>query len=228
MGAKNIFIASGAVAGVALLAALLVGRTGDTVSADASPDSPKQGFFERLTGPRQEFAMVPKGTRIPVRLRQGVSTERNNSGDTFSASLDSPLTIDVKTVAPSGATIEGILTDVVDSGRVEGKASLTMILRRITIDDETYTLTTEPLTLVAGSTRKKDAAIIGGSAAAGAVVGAIAGGGKGAAIGAAVGGGSGTGYVLSTKGDPVAYGPETRFTFVLTEAIDLPVQADQS
>jgi hypothetical protein len=38
-----------------------------------------------------------------------------------------------------------------------------------------------------------------------------------------VGGGSGTGYVLATKGEPVAYGPETRFTFSLTEALDLPV-----
>jgi hypothetical protein len=224
MNMRRIFMASGVVAGIAVLAAALAGRGGDTAAADARPESSKPGFFERLTGPRQELVMVPAGTRIPVRLKQGVSTERNNSGDTFAATLDGPLTVNGKTLAPAGATVEGILTDIVDSGRIEGRASLTMILRRITIGDKDYTLSTEPLTLVAGSTVKKDAKIIGGTAAAGAVIGAIAGGGKGAAIGAAVGGGSGTGYVLSAKGNPVAYGPETRFTFVLTEAMDLPVR----
>jgi hypothetical protein len=225
MTKKSLFLASGAVAGVAVLAAALTGRFGGAVSADAQPDSPKPGFFERLTGPRIEMVEVPVGTRIAVRLQQGISTERNNSGDTFAATLDGPLMVNGKQVAPAGARIEGLLTNVTDAGRVEGRASLTMILRRLTVGDEDYTLTTEPLTMVARSTKKKDAKIIGGTAAAGAVIGAIAGGGKGAAIGAAVGGGSGTGYVLATKGDAVAYGPETRFTFALTEAIDLPVNA---
>ena len=79
------------------------------------------------------------------------------------------------------------------------------------------------MTLVARSTRKKDATVIAGGAALGAAIGAIAGGGKGAAVGAGVGGGSGTGYVLATKGEPVEYGPETRFTFALSQPLDLPV-----
>ena len=223
MTKKNIFITSGAVAGIALLAAALTGRPGDTVSADAQPGSKNEGFFARLTGPTQELVMVPAGTRIAVRLQQGISTEKNNAGDTFAATLNGPLTVNGKTLAPAGTRVEGLLTNVTDAGRVEGRASLTMVLRHMTIGGDDYTLSTQPLTLVARSTKKKDAKIIGGTAAAGAVIGAIAGGGKGAAVGAAVGGGSGTGYVLATKGDPVAYGPETRFTFVLTEAMDLPV-----
>ena len=224
MTKKSIFIASGAVAGIAVLTAALIGRPGSTVSADAQSDSQSKGFFARLTSPRRQLVMVPAGTRIPIRLQQGISTEKNNAGDTFAATLDAPLTVDGKTLAPAGTRVEGLLTNVVDSGRVEGRASLTMILRHMTVGGDDYTLSTQPLTLAARSTKKKDAKIIGGSAAAGAVIGAIAGGGKGAAIGAAVGGGSGTGYVLGTKGDPVAYGPETRFTLVLTEAMDLPVQ----
>jgi hypothetical protein len=46
---------------------------------------------------------------------------------------------------------------------------------------------------------KKTAMVIGGSAAAGAGVGAIAGGKKGAAIGAAIGGGAGTLYEVFKK-----------------------------
>lgn len=45
---------------------------------------------------------------------------------------------------------------------------------------------------------RKSAAIIGGSAAGGAAIGALAGGGKGAAIGALVGGGSGLIYDRAT------------------------------
>lgn len=223
MTKKNIFIASGVVAGVAMLAAFLTGRPGSTVSAD-SQQAPAKSFFERITGSRTQLVTVPAGTKIPIRLDQGISTEKNNSGDTFSATLDGPLTVNGKTLAPAGTRVEGLLTNVIEAGRVEGRASLTMVLRRMMVDQDDYTLSTQPLTLVARSTKKKDAKIIGGSAVAGAVIGAIAGGGKGAAIGAAAGGGSGTGYVLATKGDPVAYGPETRFTFVLTEAMDLPVR----
>ena len=221
MTKKNFFWAGGIAA--ALLAGILIARPGSTVSADEQKAAPQESFLSRLTGPRREIAVVPEGTSIAVRLSQGISTTKNNAGDPFSASLDGPLVVNGKTLAPRGSVVSGMLTDVVDAGRVEGRASLTMVLRRLTVDDKGYSLTTQPLTLVARSTKKKDAAIIGGSAAAGALIGAIAGGGKGAAIGAGVGGGSGTGYVLATKGDPVAYGPETRFTFRLSEPLELPV-----
>jgi hypothetical protein len=216
------FLWAGAIAVAALFTGILIGRPGTIVSADEQPDQQPKSIFSKL-GLGKETVVVPEGTALPVRLSQGISTERNNAGDTFTAVLDAPLVVNGKTLAPRGAQVTGILTDVVDAGRVEGRASLTMVLRRIEIDGDDHTLTTQPLTLVARNTKKKDAAIIGGSAAAGAVIGAIAGGGKGAAIGAGVGGGSGTGYVLATKGDPVAYGPEARFTFRLAEPLDLPV-----
>jgi hypothetical protein len=220
---KHFLIAGGGLAAIAVLAGVLLSRNSSTVSADAQPAAQNQSFFSRLSAPRQEILTVPGGTRIAVRLEQGISTEKNNAGDTFGATLDGPLVANGKTLAPAGTKVTGLLTDVTEAGRVEGRASLTMTLRHVFVSNKDYTLSTQPLTLVARSTKKKDAAIIGGSAAAGALIGAIAGGGKGAAIGAGVGGGSGTGYVLATKGEPVAYGPETRFTFALTEPLDLPV-----
>jgi hypothetical protein len=222
---KHLFWAGG-IASVIILAGVLIARPGSTVSADEKDEgkaTAQESFLSRITGPRREKAVVPEGSRLAIRLSQGISTERNNAGDPFSATLDGPLVVNGKTLAPAGSVVSGMLTDVVDSGRVEGRASLTMVLRRLDVDGKDYSLNTDPLTLVARSTKKKDAAIIGGAAAAGAVIGAIAGGGKGAAIGAGVGGGSGTGYVLATKGVPVAYGPETRFTFRISEPLELPV-----
>jgi len=218
-------------AGIAAVAALgwsLFERGDTTAAADQSsaPPAENKSFFSRIIGP--EEVTLPAESKIPIRLEHAISTEKNSPGDTFTGWLDGPLTVDGKTVAPSNSKVIGKLTQVKDSGRVEGLASLTMVLHTLVVDGEEYDLETLPLSRVARNTKKKDAAIIGGSAAAGAVIGAIAGGGKGAAIGAGVGGGSGTGYVLATKGEPVAFGPEARFTFYLSKPVELPVHEASS
>ncbi|MBI1955412.1 MAG: hypothetical protein HYS38_03365 [Acidobacteria bacterium] len=216
--------AGGGIAALALASFALMHRSDSTVSADNAKAVPEKSFFSRLTAPlRKEMVAVPAGTRIPIRLEHAISTESNNSGDTFTATLDKPLLVDEKLLAPAGSKVMGLLTDVTDAGRGEGRASLTMVARKLVLDGKEYDLTTQPLTFVARSTKKKDAAVIAGGTALGAAIGAIAGGGKGAAIGAGVGGGSGTGYVLATKGEPVAYGPEARFTFTLSDPLELPV-----
>lgn len=212
-------------AGIVAASALgwtLMDRGGEpAVSPDGTSVSENQSFFSQFAGP--EELTVPTETKILIRLEQGISTEKNSSGDTFTGSLAEPLIVEGKTVAPAQSKVIGKLTQVKESGRVEGLASLTMVLHTLEVNGEEYDIATMPLSRVARNTKKKDAKIIGGSAAAGAVIGAIAGGGKGAAIGAAVGGGSGTGYVLATKGEPVEFAPEARLTFYLSEPLELPV-----
>ena len=217
-------------AGSALLALAVAyfamgGAANHTASADTEKASAeKKSFLSRLSPSRRiEMGTVEAGSKIHIRLVDAVSSERDTTGKNFAATLDRPLMVNGKVLAPAGSTVVGQLTNVKDAGRVSGRASLTMALRKLVVNDKEYDLKTPPLTFVARSTKKKDAAIIAGSSAVGAAIGAIAGGGKGAAIGAGVGGGSGTGYVLATKGEPVAYGPETRFTFTLSEPVDLPV-----
>ena len=221
-------------AGIAAAAALgwtLMGGGGDRVDAAAAGETgasaaDNQSFFGRFTGP--EEVTLPAESKISIRLEHAISTEKNSAGDTFTGWLDGPLTVDGKMVAPSRSQVIGKLTQVKDSGRVEGLASLSMVLHTLVVDGDEYDLETLTLSRVARNTKKKDAAIIGGGAAAGAIIGGIAGGGKGAAIGAGVGGGSGTGYVLATKGEPVAFGPETRLTFYLSEPLELPVYESAS
>jgi len=220
----------GAGAGIAAAAALSYSlrNPGDpSASADSASRSENKSFFSRFSREPEKMTL-PANAKFPIRLEHAISSEKNASGDTFTGWLDGPLTVDGKVVAPSHSKVIGRLTQVKDSGRMEGVASLTMVLQRLVVNGQEYDLETLPLTRVARQTRKKDATIIGGSAAAGAVIGAIAGGGKGAAIGAGVGGGSGTGYVLATKGEPVAYGPEARFTFFLSQPLELPVYEPSS
>ena len=219
---KPITTGAGAAA-LALFFSALLTRQDFLVSANVQAAVSPLLRYKLTSLVHAEMATVPSGTKIAIRLEEAVGTEKNLSGNHFAASLAAPLWIDNQLLAHSRTKVIGQLIQVRKSGRVEGQASLTMVLRKLIINGKEYVLETEPITLVAQSTKKKDAAVIAGGAAAGAVIGAIAGGGNAAAIGAGIGGGSGTGYVLSTKGEPVAYGPESMFTFTLSRPITLPV-----
>jgi hypothetical protein len=62
---------------------------------------------------------------------------------------------------------------------------------------------------------------VGGGAAPGASIGAIAGGGKGVAIGAAVGGGAGTGARVWAHGRQVRIPSERRLDFTLERPVEI-------
>ena len=72
------------------------------------------------------------------------------------------------------------------------------------------------------SNRKRDAVFIGGGAATGAIIGAIAGGGKGAAIGAILGGGLGTAGRVYEKEQDAEVRSGTEFGVILNRAVSLP------
>ena len=63
--------------------------------------------------------------------------------------------------------------------------------------------------------------VIGGTAAAGAIIGALAGGGKGAAIGAGAGAAAGGVAEVATKGQRVRIPSETRLKFTLDQPVVL-------
>jgi hypothetical protein len=165
--------------------------------------------------PRVRTALIPSGTRLEIRLSDPVSSAANQSGDSFEAILDSDLEVDGRVLAPRGSIVMGKLSNIKQSGRVEGRATLSMSLNEIRIKDESYPIRTNTLAFEAEGTEKKDATKIGIGAGIGAVIGAIAGGGKGAAIGAAVGGGAGTATVLATRGKEVEFSTEELFSFAL-------------
>ncbi len=72
-----------------------------------------------------------------------------------------------------------------------------------------------------GSRTNRSAKVIGGTAALGAIIGAIAGGGSGAAIGTLAGAGAGTAAQVATSGQKVKVPAEARLTFTLQNPLDL-------
>jgi len=162
------------------------------------------------------------GTLIPVRLVDGLTTERNVPGDPFTATLDKPLVVDGLVIAERGARVEGRVTNSDRGGRVKGVSALSVELTSLrTSDGQTVAVRTDPFERRAQESHGEDAAKVGAGAALGAVIGAIAGGGKGAAIGAGAGGAAGAGTVMATRGKPAALPSETRISFRLAAPVTL-------
>jgi len=182
----------------------------------AAPVAPKP--------PEPRFAVIPDGTAIHVRLDQQLSTGVNKTGETFRAIVDQDVLVGGKVVVPRGSVVEGKLTNVERSGRVEGRAAMSMQLTNLELASQSYALQTNTLAFEAESTKKKDAAKVGIGAGVGAVIGAIAGGGKGAAIGAAVGGGAGGAAVVATRGKEVVLDSEQKLNFELRRELSIKLQ----
>jgi hypothetical protein len=174
----------------------------------ATPAPPPEPAPNRVT--------LSTGMLLPVRLIDGLSSERNIAGDTFTGTLDKELVVDGFVIAERGARVEGRVASVERPGKTRGVAQMALELTRIhTSDGQSVSVHTDPFDRRAEASHQEDAAKIGGGAAVGAIIGAIAGGGKGAAIGAGVGGGAGAGDVLLTRGRPVTFPTETRISFRL-------------
>jgi hypothetical protein len=155
-----------------------------------------------------------------VTIDRELSTKHAKSGDTFLGSVNSAIVNKDWVIVKRGAQVDGVVSNSDSGGKVSGRASISLVLRRLHLADGTsVAIGTSTYVHEAKGTKKKDAAKIGIGAGVGAAIGAIAGGGKGAAIGAGVGGGTGTAAVLMTKGDPAVVPAESAVSFRLTTPI---------
>jgi len=177
---------------------------------------------DRRDGDRRSGAdSLPSGTAIVVRLIDSVDSERDYLGKTYRASVDEPVLIDGRVVIPRGADAIAKLVDDKQSGKIEGRTVLTLDLAQVQVNGRMVDITTGDVSQASGSRGARSAKVIGGATALGAIIGALAGGGKGAAIGAGSGAAVGTGAEVLTKGQKVRIPSETRLTFTLQQSTPL-------
>jgi len=148
-------------------------------------------------------------------LVDAVDSETAQQGQTFHATLDTPLAFEGDVVVPAGYDVEGHVVEVKSAGKFAGQSVLALQLDRIAVGGKYYNLQTDQWRKQGSSRTKNTAAKVGTGAAIGAIIGGLAGGGKGAAIGAAAGGGLGGGVQAATHGQQIKLTSETVLTFTL-------------
>jgi hypothetical protein len=175
---------------------------------------------ERVTRPAASNAAntgwtIPTGSKIVIRMIDGVNSEKSKVGDQFIAVLDEAVFQGGVEVIPRGSDVRGRIANFNEAGRVAGSAQLGLELTQVVVNGIPYSVTTSEYQEVAEGRGSQTAKRAAAGAGIGAVIGAIAGGAKGAAIGAGVGGGGATAVQVMTKGEKLNIPSETKLEFTL-------------
>lgn len=166
--------------------------------ADPAPEP------EPPPAPREVTSTVAMGTTMSLTLNDELSTEANKAGDSFTGTVQQPITdSEGNVVIPSGAAVRGRVTQVQKSGRVGETAVLNLAFEAVSFGGESYPL---DASVVEANPEKKSrsstgeqAAKIGAGAAAGAILGRILGKDtKGTVIGGVIGAAAGTAVAMGT------------------------------
>jgi hypothetical protein len=194
---------------------------GDAKAAvDHSADPKLVPGAQRVTRPTSSTAAntgwtIPTGSKIVIRMIDGINSEKNKVGDPFVAVLDESIIQDGIEVVPRGSDVRGRIANANGAGRISGSAELGLELTQIIVNGIPYSVTTSEYEEVGEGRGKQTAKRAALGAGLGAAIGAIAGGGKGAAIGAGVGGGGATAVQVLTKGEKLNIPSETKLEFTL-------------
>jgi hypothetical protein len=191
----------------------------------------------RATTPPVRYFTVAADQIIRVRIDTELSSKTARTGDRFSATVTEPVYggDSGTTVIPTGSKVWGRVTTVRRAGRrTPGNIAVSFyqveLPNRVThaINGSLSSLQADNVnsdnegTVTGKKNTKRDAVFIGGGAATGALIGAIAGGGKGAAIGAILGGGLGTGARVYENEKDAEVKSGTEFGVILNRAVSLP------
>lgn len=186
--------------------------------------------------PQVVYYNVNAGQVIRVRMNRTITSENARVGDQFTTTTVVPIYAGGIEVIPAGSEIIGRVVTVTRAARKSKAGTIgvhfislrlpTGIARAINgdlTDVAANNVTADNEGEVSGrSAMKRNVVFIGGGAAAGALIGAIASGGKGAGIGALVGGGLGAAGAVFSKGNEATVQSGTEFGVVLNQTLSLP------
>jgi hypothetical protein len=192
---------------------------GSAAGSAAAPAGEKSAAETKA--PEPQPVVVPAGTTLTVRLGEALGSKLSSDGQSFSATVASPVEVDGKTVIASGAAARGVVTAAKALGRFKGGAELQIKLTSVTVNGSERSIQTSALTRVEKGKGKRTAVLAGGGAAVGALIGGLAGGGKGAGIGALAGGGAGGAGAAFTGNKDIVLPAESAVSFKLEAPLEV-------
>jgi hypothetical protein len=174
---------------------------------------------------------------LRVRLNGELDSEKDRVGDTFTGTIVDPVySSGGVLVVPQASTVTGRVSNVTRARKEGEPATLDVqfvslelpngvrraISGSLTDLSDSSSESDNEGTVSAKRTKDRNVKFIGGGAAGGAVLGAIAGGGKGALIGGVIGAGAGLLGSKLKKGGEVKVKSGTEFGVVLNRSVSLP------
>jgi type IV secretory pathway VirB10-like protein len=191
-------------------------------------EQPSEEIADRAEPIREERAIpvtVPAGTRLDVEFLQSLASDGNAAGDTFRVRVASDVSEGGVVAIPAGSEILGVVEEAVRTKTVGGRARLVLRFTDLVLPSGSTVPIDASFVEEARSETARDAATIGGSAAGGAILGRVLGGGKDrdkrTVIGAVLGAAIGTAIASRTPGEEIVIPQGTVLTLSLDRAIEV-------
>jgi hypothetical protein len=178
---------------------------------------------------------IPAGTKVPLALKQAISTKNARPGDAVYAETTFPVVLNSRVVIPAGTYVQGRISQVQRAGRVKGRAEVLMHFTTLiypsgytvvlpgSIENvpgaEKSTVKDQEGTIRQDSQTGEKAGKVAEAAGTGAVIGGLSQGGKGALYGAGIGGAVGTAIALLSRGSDVRMEAGTTLEMVIQREV---------
>ena len=180
---------------------------------------------------------IPAGTKVPLALKQSISTKNAREGDSVYAVTTFPVVFNDRIVIPAGTYVQGKISRVKRGGRIKGRAEVLMHFSTLIYPSgytvvlpgavenvpgaEKTSMKDEEGTIRQDSQTGEKAKTVATAAGTGAVIGGLSNGVKGGLIGAGVGGGVGTAIGMLTRGNDVRMDAGTTLEMVIQREVPL-------
>jgi hypothetical protein len=224
-----------------LISAMTLGQTAETPKQDNTPTRPISAPAVTSPAPPVDpnVVTIPAGTKIPLSLKQAISTKNAREGDAVYAETAFPFVVDNRVIVPAGSYIQGKIAHVERGGRLKGRAEILIHFTSMiypsgytvmlpgsventpgadnkSVKDEEGTIQQDKDT-----GKKIEEGAKGGvyGASGGALAGGLSSGINGARIGAAAGAAVGIGWALLKRGSDVRLDAGTSIEMEVQRAI---------
>jgi|ERR1022692_15013 type IV secretion system protein VirB10 len=234
---------------VLLMSGIASGQAADTPKPDAgassTPVAPTAPSPVPAAASDPNVVTIPAGTKIPLSLKQAISTKNAREGDAVYAETAFPFVVDNRVIVPAGSYIQGKISHVERGGRLKGRAEILMHFTSMIYPSGYTVMLPGSVENTPGADNKsvKDSegtiqqdkdtgkkieeGAKGGvyGASGGALAGGLSSGINGARVGAAAGAAAGIGWALLKRGNDVKLDVGTSIEMEIQRAI--PVDASR-
>jgi len=198
-------------------------QPGPAQADNTPPPPPVQSAPPPPPQPVVRDVTIPAGTTVPVRITEALDSKTAQTNDAFHGALAADLGTQGVIALRRGTPVTGRIVEAREAAHFKGQSLLSLELTDIQRGGQKIAVTTDAYTKQGAARGKNTATKAGGGAAFGAIIGAIAGGGKGAAIGGLAGAAAGTGVNAATRGEQTVIQTETLINFQLQSPITVRV-----